>query len=68
VSSNQPDHRSSQINGTQKVGSAFVIARRNCSILLEFGEEVFNEMTGFIQVLVVSTGVSAVTLGRNHSA
>ncbi len=40
MSSIEPDDGSSEVNRTQKVDRAFVVACGNCSILLEFGEKV----------------------------
>lgn len=54
------------INRTKKVSCQFVVSRGNGSILLEFGKEIFNQMSGFVQVLVVISERGAVAFRRNH--
>ncbi len=51
-----------------KVHRPRVIARRDCPILLELGEKVLNQMTGFVQFRIVSSLGLAVVARWNHGA
>lgn len=53
MSSIEPDHGGSNVDGTQKVADRFVVARGNGPVLLELGEEVLDQMPGLIEMLVV---------------
>ena len=53
MSSVQEDNRSSQVDGSEKADGAFVVAGGKSAVLLEFGEEVFNQMARFIEVFVI---------------
>ena len=45
------DHRSGQINSPQKIHCTFIVAGSNCSILLQLGEKVFDQiMLSFVPI------------------
>ena len=66
MSSIKPDNGSSKINCSEKILRPLIVACGNGSVLLECGKEVFNEMPCFVQVLIIITRSSTITLGRNH--
>ena len=53
MSSVKEDNRSGQVDGSEKADGAFVVASGKRAVLLEFGEEVFNQMAGLIEVPIV---------------
>ena len=60
MSSVKEDDGSGEVNGAQKADSSFVIASGNGAVLFEFGEEVFNEMPGLVELLIIGALVEAV--------
>ena len=55
MSSIKPDKGGSKINSPEECCSSFVVSSCNASELLKCGEEVFNQVSGFIQCLIVYT-------------
>ena len=43
MSSVKEDHRSGEVDSSEEAGGAFVVAGGKNAVLLEFGEEVFNQ-------------------------
>lgn len=68
MSSIEPNNSGSEIDGTEEVTGGLVVAGGNAAILLELVEELLNQMTRPVQVLVVFAPLFAATLGRNHDA
>ena len=46
----------------QKIGCSFTVTGCNRGILLKFSKEVFDQMTGFVNVFIVKNGCSPVLL------
>ena len=66
MSSIEPDDAGCQVDGGQKVRGTLVVARRDRPKLLELGEEILNQVTRLVQILVIGTLVPTVGLGRDH--
>jgi hypothetical protein len=66
VSSIEPDDGSGEVDRGQEVGGPLIVTGRDSPVLFELGEEVLDEMTRFIQDLVVRARVLAIGLGRDH--
>jgi hypothetical protein len=66
VSSIKPDDGGGEIDGPQECCGAFVIPGCNAPKLLEFGEEVFNPVSGFIPFRILFALVLPVFLWRYH--
>jgi hypothetical protein len=66
VSSIKPNDGSRKINSTQKIPRSFIVTGGNGSILLELGKKVLNQITSFVQLLVIFPWLLAVASGRNH--
>ncbi len=47
------DNRSGQVDGSEKANGAFVVAGSERAVLLEFGEEVFNQMARLIYADII---------------
>ena len=59
MSSNQPDDRSGEVNGGQEVVGSFVVTSGDGAILLELGEEVFDQVSSSIECAIpFSTGLT----------
>lgn len=56
------------MDGPEEVAGSLVVASGNAAILLELVEELFNQMTCPVQVLVVFAQLPAAAPGRNHDA
>lgn len=56
------------MNGAEEVAGGLVVAGGNAAILLELVEELLNQVTRPVQMLVVFTELFAAALGRNHDA
>ena len=54
------------MDGGEKIPGRFVIAGRDCSVLLEFAVEILDEMACFVQFLVEEARDFAVAFGRDH--
>ena len=65
MSSIKPNDGGCEVDGAEKVARGFVVASCEGAILLELGEEIFNQMPRLIEVLVVAAGSLAVSLGRD---
>ena len=66
MSSIEPDDGSGEINGSEEVTGRFVVACGNGAILLEFTEEILDQMACLIQLLVVIALLFTVSLGWNN--
>jgi hypothetical protein len=53
VSSNEPDCCCCEVYGCEEVSGGFVVACGDTSEQLEFGEEVFNQVTRFVEFFIV---------------
>ena len=67
MSSVKEDNRRSKVDGAQKADSSFVIAGGDSAVLLECGEEVFNQMPSCVQVLIIGPLVDPVSLRRDDN-
>ena len=65
MSSVKEDNRSGEVDGSEKADGAFVVASGEGAVLLEFGEEVFNQMAGLIEVRIIRTRLEPIGLGGN---
>jgi hypothetical protein len=63
VSSIEPDDSGGEIDGGKEVLPAFVVPCGNGSELLEFGKEVLDEVTGFVEIGVIGARRLAVGAG-----
>ena len=54
------------MDAAEEVGGGFIVACGDGSELLEFGEEVFYQVAGFIKLFVVFPLFDAVEFGWNH--
>ena len=54
------------MDGAEEVAGGLVVAGSNAAILLELVEELLDQVTGPIQVLVLFAWLFATALGRNH--
>ena len=68
MSSIEPDNSGSEMDGAEEVAGGLVVAGGNAAILFELGEEVFDQVTSPVQVLVIVTWLFAAAFGRNHDA
>ena len=59
----EPEDRGSEINGGQKMTRCCVSAGGNSAILLEFAEEIFNQVSCPIKVFVIIARLFAVSFG-----
>ncbi len=66
VSSIKPDDGRGEINGSKEVTSRFVVARGNSAVLLEFAEEVLNQVTCRIKLFVVFARFLAISFGWDN--
>ena len=53
MSSNEPDGTGCEMDGGEEVSSGFVISCGDGAEELEFGEEVLDQVPGFVEFLVV---------------
>ena len=65
MSSNEPDGCGCEVNGSEEVSRCFVVSGGDGAELLEFGEEVFNEVSRFVELLVVLALNFSVRFGRD---
>ena len=65
LSSIKPYNRSREIDAAQEGAGALVVAGGDSAVLLEFGKEVFDQVSGLIQAFIVSALFFAVRFGRN---
>jgi hypothetical protein len=65
VSSNEPDGCGCEVNGSEEVARCFVVSGGDGAELLEFGEEVFDEVACFVEFLVVLSLHISICLGRD---
>ena len=67
MSSVKKDNRSSQVDGSEKADGAFIVAGSERAVLLEFGEEVFNQMARFIEVRIIRARLEPIGFrGNDH--
>jgi len=66
VSSIEPNRAGGEINGSEEVAGGLVIASGDGTKLLEFGEEVLDQVARFIEMPIEPAGHPSVGLGRNH--
>jgi hypothetical protein len=67
VSSIEPDGRGREVDGGEEISGGLVIARGNGSELLEFTEEILDQMARFVEFLIELARRHAVWAGRNDS-
>ena len=67
MSSVKEDDGSGEVDGSEKADSALVIAGGEGAVLLELGEEVFNQMPRFIELLIIGPGVAPVRFRRDDN-
>ena len=65
MSSIEPNDGGGELNGGQEIALGFVVAGRDGTELLEFGEEVLDQMKRFKQVSIVVTTDLAIGFGGN---
>ena len=65
MSSIEPDQSGGEVNAAEEVLGGFVIAGRDGPELLEFGEEVLDQVTRLVEVSVIVSGDLAIGLGRD---
>ena len=53
------------MDGTEEADGAFVVAGGEGAVLLEFGEEVFNQVAGLIEVRIIRARLEPVGFGGN---
>ena len=53
MSSVKPDNGSGKIDDTEEVGGAVIVSGSNGAVLFEFGEEILDQVSSLIQVVVV---------------
>ena len=68
MSSIEPNNGGGEIDGTEEVAGGLVVAGGNAAILLELVEELLDQVTCPVQVLVIFARLFAAALGRNHDA
>lgn len=68
MSSIESDDRGGEVDCPEKVASGLVVAGGNSAILLEFVEEILDQMTRLIQMPVIFARLLAVALGGNDDA
>jgi len=66
VSSIEPNDSGGEVNGGEKVSAGFVVARGDGAKLLEFGEEILDQVARLVEVTVIVAADLAVGLGWNH--
>ena len=66
MTSNEPDDGSGEVDGGEEVASGFVVAGGDGAIQFQLGEEIFNQMPRFVEILVIFALDLAVGLGRNY--
>lgn len=66
MSSIEPDDSSSEMDGAKEVAGGLVVTGSNAAILLELVEELLDQVTDTVQVLVIFARLFAAALGRNH--
>ena len=66
MSSIKPDNGGCKIDSTEECFGPFVVSGCNASELLEFSEEVLNQVAGFRHFLIVSTRHFAVFPWGDH--
>lgn len=67
MSSIEPDNGCGEIDGTEEGLRPFVVAGCDASELLEFGEEILDQVSGFIHFLIIGALLFPVFLGRNDA-
>jgi hypothetical protein len=67
VSSIKPNGCGGEVYGGEEVSGGLVVARCDGAELLEFGEEVLNEVARLVDVVVVFAGQAAICLWRDHN-
>ena len=68
MSSIEPDDSSGEMDGAKEVAGGLIVACGNAAILLELIEELLDQVTCPVQVLVIFTWLFAAAFGRNHDA
>jgi hypothetical protein len=68
VSSNEPDTCGCQIDSGEEVASGFVIACGDCAELFEFGKEVLDQVSCFVEFFVKGALLFAIDFGRDDGA
>jgi hypothetical protein len=53
------------MDGCQEVSCGLIVASGDGSVLLELGEEVFDQMAGFVEVAVEGSGPASVSFWRD---
>ena len=66
MSSIEPSNSGNQMNRAGEIASGFVISRGNAAVLLESGEEVFDQMASFVQMFVVVALILTRAARWNH--
>lgn len=54
------------MDGTQKIAGGFVVTCGNASVLFEFLEEIFDQVSPFVHFFIIRTLFRAVGFGGNH--
>lgn len=67
MSSIKPDDGGSEINSAEESVSAFVIPCGDASELLEFGEEILDQVSGLVHVLIIDALLFPVVPWRNDA-
>ncbi len=66
MSSIEPDYGSSQKYSGEEVPCGFIVTGGDCTILLEFGEEILDQVTGRVEMAIECPGLLPVGLGWDH--
>ncbi len=66
MSSIEPNDSGGEVNGGEKVSAGFVVARGDGAKLLEFGEEILDQVARLVEVTVIVAADLAVGLGWDH--
>jgi len=66
MSSIEPDECSGEIDAGQEVDGALVVASGDGTELFDPAEEIFDQVSGFVEVLVVGALDLSVALGWDH--
>ena len=61
-----PGHDSREVYSPKEVLRSFVVTSGNGAVLLEFCEEVFDKVAGFIERFIIGSWGFAIGFGRNH--
>lgn len=68
MSSIEPDDCGGKVDCGEEIARGFVISRRDCPIEFEFAEEIFDEMSGLVGVVVVIAKVDPIGFRRNDGS